>query len=306
MKKFKPLNSNSTIGIICPSFCEDVEVINKKIDMFKILGFNIKKGQTLYNSYGYLAGSDIDRANDLNAMFNDSSVNAIVCFRGGFGSIRMAKFLDLKIIKNNPKPFCGYSDITLLLNYISNKCKFPTFHSPMVNSDFSDPTTKEYFLKLLSSSDNNIIYNLKKLCGENFRIWNKNNFNGTLVGGNLSTICSSIGTPFEIDFKNKIVFLEDVDESAYAVDRMLSQLILCGKLSKASAIILGFFTECSSKNANISVNDIIKEKLVSLQIPIINGFPAGHDYPNVTLPIGCHMTFNCLNNLLSISHKLYI
>ena len=123
MLKLKSLNNSATIGIIAPASPESKEFIDKKIDIFKKLGFKIKKGKHLYDSYGYLAGTDKDRADDLNSMFADKEVDAIVCLRGGYGSIRMVSYLDLKLIKSNPKPLCGYSDITLLLNYISRNKK---------------------------------------------------------------------------------------------------------------------------------------------------------------------------------------
>ncbi|MDZ5034949.1 LD-carboxypeptidase, partial [Clostridium perfringens] len=122
--------------------------------------------------------------------------------------------------------------------------------------------------------------------------------------GNLSIICSTIGTPYEIDFKGNILFIEDVDESPYSVDRMLSQLISCGKLQKVCGIILGHFTDCTNKDSDFSINDIIKQKLVPLNIPIIESFPLGHDYPNITIPIGAKFEFLSSSNLL-MQKKLF-
>jgi muramoyltetrapeptide carboxypeptidase len=304
LSKLKPLNISSTIGIIAPASPEDKEFIDEKISNFQKLGFRIKKGKHLYSSYGYLAGNDKDRAEDLNLMFADKDIDAIVCLRGGYGSIRMAPYLDLNLIKNNPKPFCGYSDITLLLNYLAKACKLTTFHSPMITSNFNDIITKEYFIKVLTNKDPKIIYNLKEICSDNYFVWNEKNFEGNLVGGNLSIICSTIGTPYEIDFKGNILFIEDVDESPYSVDRMLSQLISCGKLQKVCGIILGHFTDCTNKDSDFSINDIIKQKLVPLNIPIIESFPLGHDYPNITIPIGAKFEFLSSSNLL-MQKKLF-
>lgn len=297
-RKLKSLKKSATIGIVAPASPESPETIDLKIEVFKNLGFKIKKGKHLYDKNGYLAGNDKDRANDLNSMFLDKNVDAIVCLRGGYGSIRMVPYLDLKSIRNNPKPFFGYSDITLLLNYISNKCNFPTFHGPMITSNLDDLTTKEYFLKLLTHDKMKIIYNLNDICCDNYFIWNKKNFSGKIVGGNLSIICSTIGTPYEINFNNNILLIEDVDESPYAVDRMLSQLICCGKIKELSGIIIGYFTNCINKNNNITVEEILKEKLSPFNIPIIQGVKIGHDYPNITFPIGSSFKFLSQENLL--------
>ncbi|MCF0146933.1 MAG: LD-carboxypeptidase [Clostridium sp.] len=291
------MTSSLTIGIVAPSSPESKKYIDDKISSFEKLGFKIKKGKHLYDKLGYLAGNDEDRARDLNSMFEDKEVNAIVCLRGGYGSVRMAPFLDLKKIKRNPKPFFGYSDITLLLNYIYKKCHFPTFHGPMITSNFNDIDTKNYFLNILNHN-NKLIYNLKDVCHKDYCIWNNRDFKGHIVGGNLSIICSTIGTPYEIKFNNNILLVEDVNENPYAVDRMLSQLISCGKLKKLSAIIVGNFTNCNSKDEVLTVEYIIKEKLMPLNIPIIYGLKLGHDYPNITVPIGSNFKFSSKDNLL--------
>lgn len=296
--KLTSLKPSATIGIVAPASPESRDFIDRKIDFFKSLGFKIKKGKHLYDNYGYLAGNDKDRAEDLNTMFADKEVQAIICLRGGYGSVRMAPYLNLKLIKRNPKPFFGYSDVTLLLNYISNKCKFTTFHGPMIASDFNDITTREYFLNIISHDNNKVIYNLNDICHDKYLIWNKKDFSGTIVGGNLSIISSTIGTPYEIRFNNNILLVEDVNESPYSVDRMLSQLISCGKLQKLSGIIIGYFTNCVSKDNKLNFEDIIREKLIPLNIPIIQGVKIGHDYPNITLPIGCKFKFSSNENLL--------
>lgn len=297
MKKLQALKKTPTVGIIAPASPESKEFIKEKIELFEKLGFKIKEGSHLYNSYGYLAGNDKDRAEDLNSMFADKEIDAIICFRGGYGSIRMAPYLNLKIIRNNPKPFCGYSDITLLLNYINKTCNFITFHSPMINSNLNDSITKDYFLNILKNSNNEIQYNLKKLC-TNYFILNKRDFEGNLVGGNLSIICSTIGTPYEIKFKNNILLLEDIGESPYSIDRMLSQLISSGKLKKTAGIILGHFTNCVNKPTDFPIDELLKEKFSSLNIPVIYNFPIGHDYPNITMPIGGRFKFSSNSNLL--------
>lgn len=286
-KKLAPITNKSTIGIIAPASPESPEYIDEKINSFSKLGFKIKKGKYLYNNSGYLAGNDKDRASDLNSMFSDTNVDAIVSFRGGYGSIRTIPYLDLNEIKKNPKAFFGYSDITLLLNYISNKCNFPTFHGPMINSNFEDIATKEYFLKALLSNKNKLVYYLNNVCDNNYIVKNDRDFSGKIVGGNLSIICSTIGTPYEINLENNILLIEDVNESPYVVDRMLSQLLSCGKIQKSSAVIVGNFTNCIGSKTSPLVTNVINERLSILKKPIIYGFNLGHDYPNISIPIGC-------------------
>lgn len=302
MKNLKCINKNSTIGIVAPASSNDKETIDKNIENFRKLGYKIKISDAIYKSYGYLAGYDKERALSLNEMFKDKDIDAIICYRGGYGSIRMAPYLDLKVIKSNPKPFIGYSDITLLLNYINKKCGLVTFHGPMINSNFDDKLTKDFFINILENNKFPITYNLNELISNNI-IYNKKNFSGKIVGGNLSLIVSTLSTPYEIDFKNNILFIEEINESPYVVDRMLSQLISCGKLKTVCGVIIGQFTNCKAEEGSFDINYIIKEKLENLKIPIITGFPAGHDYPNITLPIGADFVYISDKNVLIQNKK---
>lgn len=303
MKNLIPLSKSSTLGIIAPSSFEKNDKILKNLNSFKKLGFNIKLGTHLFDQYGYLAGSDIDRATDLMDMFMDSSVDGIICYRGGFGSSRLIKYLNLELIASNPKIFCGYSDITVLLNLISSKCNFPTFHSPMCNSNLSDPDTKYYFKNILCNNLHSI--QLSKF--KNIEILNNNDFNGDLCGGNLSMVCSTLGTPYEIDTTNKILLLEDINESPYVIDRLFTQLLASKKLDCCSGLILGHFTDCNCKDSNISftLSEVITDKLGLLSYPIIKNFPIGHSYPNLTLPIGSQLTYKTHLNEISID-KIFI
>lgn len=302
----KHITQGSTIGIVSPSSPSDCNFINEKISTFEDLGFNIRKGKYIYKTNGYLAGTDKERAEDLMNMFINTSVDAIVCFRGGYGGIRMLPYLNTRIIKNNPKPFCGYSDITVLLNYISNKCDFATFHSPMINSNFSDSITKDTFINVLTDCNKGFSYDLKKL--KNIDIFNKKDFKGKLVGGNLSIICSTIGTPYEINFKNSIILIEEINENPYVIDRLLSQMIYSNKFKDCKGIILGHFTDCTldDYSKSFTLDDIIAQKLLPLNIPIIKNFPCGHSYPNITLPIGCNLYYDSKNSLLTMVENIFV
>lgn len=291
MLKGKTLNSCSTIGIIAPSSPKDKKIIDDKIDLFiSSTGYKVKLAPHIYDKYGYLAGSDINRANDLNNMFLDKSIDGIVCLRGGYGSIRMMPFINKKIVKKNPKFFCGFSDVTLLLNYFS-KLGLITFHGPMINSDFSNPITLNSFLDITSCNSKNYSYNLENF--DSISYINKGSFKGKIVGGNLSMICSSLGTPFEVNTDNCILLLEEVSEVPYAIDRMLTELILSGKLNKCKGIILGNFTNCNLNDYSYSftLEELFIDRLKNLNIPIIINVPFGHDESNITIPIGCNARF---------------
>ncbi|SHK74673.1 muramoyltetrapeptide carboxypeptidase [Clostridium cavendishii DSM 21758] len=287
----KKLKYGDTIGVIAPASPSKNDIITSNINNIKNLGFNIVEGKYLRKNYGYLAGEDYQRAQDLMCMFENKDVSAIVCYRGGYGSIRTMSLIDWNIVRNNPKIFCGYSDITLLLNYIYKKCGFITFHGPMISSNFNDEKTKDCFLKTLCEGNTSLSFDTSNL--KNIETYNEKNISGIICGGNLSMICSSIGTPFEVDLKNKILFIEDVDEKSYAVDRMLTQLLLSGKLNKCKGFIIGHFTPSKDTNEfSLPILTVIKNILIPLNKPIIIGIPFGHDYPNITLPIGSEINIS--------------
>lgn len=282
----KKIQFGDTIGIISPASPQEYEEIRKGVSFLKSLGFKIKKGNHIYAKLGYLAGSDEARAQDLMDMFLDKEVDMILCIRGGYGCMRILPLLDYNIIKNNPKIFMGFSDITAILNTFSSQCNLITFHGPMTTSNLNDKETLKSFLDTISKGY------------EPYKIYNPGNMpiqcindgitKGKIVGGNLCLISSTLGTPYEIDTKNNILFIEDVGEKPYAIDRMLTQLYLSGKLSECSGFILGQFTDCQLPNyeRSLTLMEIFKDRLLSLNKPTILNFMSGHDYPKITLPIG--------------------
>lgn len=294
------LSKESTIGIISPSGCSDDLIINQFIDKFKNLGFKVKYNKTIYKKHGYLAGYDIDRANDLMKMFKDKTIDGIICFRGGFGAIRMLPYLDLNVIKKNHKFFCGYSDITLLLNYFAQN-KIPTFHGPLIKSDFTkDPTTLTILNHLMYNPSKGYIYDFK----DNYVINNKD-ASGVLMGGNLSTICSAMGTPYEINLTSSLLLLEEINENPYVIDRLISQLLLCKTIKKCKGILLGHFTNCDSTSPNtFDIKELLIYKLSKLNIPIIFDIPFGHDYPNYTFPIGIRAHYSSNTKKLILTENV--
>lgn len=293
MVKFQKLKIGDTIGIVSPASGDSSDVINYNISSFKNLGFKIKEGKYLRRKNDYLSASDEERAEDLMEMFNDKEVKAIVAYRGGYGCIRMLPYLDMGVIKKNPKILCGYSDLTVLLNYLSQKTGLITFHGPMINSKVSsDEITKNSFLSMLTDERN-----LINISTKDFKVENKELFRGVLCGGNLTMICSTLGTPYEINTRNKILIIEDVNEENYAIDRCLMQLKLSGKLDFCRAFLIGNFTPYNPKTINTILSILLPYKK-----PIIYNIPFGHDYPNITLPIGSSILFDPTKEKLIIKY----
>lgn len=281
----KKLKLGDTIGVISPASSENPEAIEKGIIYIESLGFRVKRGKHIYAKLGYLAGSDKDRADDLMEMFKDKEVNAILCIRGGYGTMRILPYLDFDIIKSNPKIFAGFSDITVLLNAFHQKCDIITFHSPMATSNLSDEATLKSFLDTLMNGSS---YTIKNPDGIDSKALVPGIAEGTLVGGNLCLIASTIGTPYEIDTNNNILFLEEVGEEPYKIDRMLTQLLLSGKLQSCSGFILGQFKNCALPHyeRSLTLDQVIEDRILKLNKPTLSNFMSGHDYPKLTLPIG--------------------
>lgn len=288
----KKLKLGDTIGLISPASSETSQTIEKGIDYIESLGFRVKKGKHIYDKLGYLAGSDKDRALDLMEMFEDKNVDAILCIRGGYGTMRILPYLDFDIIKNNPKIFAGFSDITVLLNAFYQKCNIITFHSPMLTSNLSDEVTLKSFLNTLMNGTTP--YTIKNPDSIESKALIPGITNGTLVGGNLSLITSTIGTPYEIDTRDNILFLEDVDEEPYKIDRMLTQLLLSEKLQNCSGFILGQFKGCTLPHyeRSLTLDQVIEDRILKLNKPTLSNIMSGHDYPRLTLPIGASITLD--------------
>ncbi|GAA0784089.1 S66 peptidase family protein [Hathewaya limosa] len=305
MVKLKSIKLGDTIGIVSPSSAEYPEKIQKGIAELKSLGFKVKEGKFIYKRKGYLAGEDYERASDLMNMFMDPSVDMILCVRGGYGAMRILPYLNFHKIKKNPKIFMGFSDITVLLNTINSKCGFPTFHGPMGTSNLTDKYTLKSFLDtILNKLPNNMIENPREVPYTTFK---EGIAEGNLVGGNLCLICSTLGTPYEINTKNKILFLEDVGEAPYKIDRMLTQLLLANKLQQCSAIILGQFTNCTLQHyeRSLTLEQVFEDRLKDLNIPILKDFATGHSYPKLTLPIGPKVRLNTCSGCIELLNNLF-
>ncbi|WP_027633523.1 S66 peptidase family protein [Clostridium hydrogeniformans] len=297
----KRIKLGDTIGILAPASAEDSIKIDEKLNSLEKLGFKIKKASHIYDKYGYLAGRDEDRASDFMDMFLDKDVNMIMCLRGGYGSMRMLPLIDFNKLKSCNKIFIGYSDITPILNTLYSKLGLVSFHGPMATTDLTDTFT-------LESLFNTLIHGVGSydICNPShipLYSYGSSNTEGILVGGNLSLICSTLGTPYEIDTTNKILFMEEVSEDIYIIDRMLCQLKLSGKLNKCRGFILGQFKDCiPSKEASFQLDEIFYHHIFSLNKPVLWNFMSGHDNPKLTLPIGAKVRLDITGKKISVLH----
>lgn len=290
----EPLKTGDKVGLIAPSGV----VGNKKVDMavnaVKKLGLNPVVGKNATKEYGYFAGNDELRAEDLNTMFEDKSINGIFALRGGYGSQRIIDKIDWNTVSLNPKVFVGYSDITALHIAINQRCNFVTFHGPMAAAELSSETIDAFTIKSLLRNTHYKNYNCFIKNPKNIPIKTlvKGSFKGRLIGGNLTLLVASLGTQYEVQTAGKVLFLEDVNEPPYKIDRMLTQLRNAGKLNSVVGILLGYFTGCNvNVKESFSILDVFKDILSPLGIPCKYNIACGHKLPTLTLPIGANISF---------------
>lgn len=283
------LKLGDTIGIIGPASPTTKENVQKVHDKIIELGFKVKIGKSCYERYGYLSGRDNIRADDINKMFKDVEVDGIICLRGGYGTPRILDLIDYNEIKNNPKVFVGYSDITALHIAFTQIVRLVTYHGPMASSDmikdFNDFSKKSLFNTIM---DKSLSLKVENPVGEDIITINGGIGEGTIIGGNLSLIVDTIGTPYEIDLKDKILFIEEVGEEPYNIDRMFNQLRLSGKLNEVNSIILGDFNNCVPKNpkTSLTLEEVINDQIKPIGKPTIYNLQSGHCNPMITLPLG--------------------
>lgn len=287
------LREGATIALIAPSSPPSSEKLAKGIANLGNLGFNLVEGKSLRAQNGYLAGSDADRLADLHWAFRDAQIDAVWCIRGGYGAARLLPDIDYHLIKKHPKPFIGYSDVTALHLAIHQRTGLVTFHGPVAASEFQEDTLqhlRSVVMKpiqpyLIKAPDGNEI--LEDIEFQPFTI-TSGQATGALTGGNLALLSSLAGTPFEPNFKNKIVFLEDVGEQPYRLDRMLTQLLQATNLRLAAGLVLGVFHECQPKpdSLSLSLPDTLRLCLGGLKIPVVYGIPFGHVAHQATFPYG--------------------
>lgn len=306
------LKEGQTIGLITPGSPVTEEQLSDCISRLEELGFGTTYNATVLSEYGYLAGPDQERADELMEMFVREDVDAILCVRGGYGSIRILDLLDYNLIRGNPKVFMGYSDITALNTAICQETGLVTFHGPLGITEFNSFSLKsmrkvvmepqefyKYPYKREKATRGNPEYDRYTITGGKAE--------GLLIGGNLSVLESMIGTRFEPDFENKLVYLEDVGEDTYRVDKMIYHMLSATKIKKSKGIILGACDKCNKgEGFTLSLKVALDDLLKPLGIPVSYGLSFGHIERLITIPNGIRAAMNADKNSFELREHAVI
>jgi len=314
IKPFR-LNKDDKIALITPGSYISEEEKEESIDNLYDLGLRVTYSDRLMLKNGYFSATDEERAADVNEMFKRDDVKGIMCARGGYGCARILPYLDYDLIRDNPKPFIGFSDVTALHYAIYKNSGLITFHGPVGVSTFSQFSTRNFQDVLMNPTFELALQNSTS----------ENNYNpygitaitegkaeGELIGGNLSIVTSLIGTEYDIDFSDKVIFLEEFLEEPYRIDRMLTQMIQAGKFKNAAGIALGVFKMCESDETNPSFKnsfnlmEVLKDRLGSLGIPVVYGLSFGHVVDKFTLPFGIKAELSSESNQLKLLESAVI
>jgi len=284
------LKTGDTIGMICPSGYMPLEKAQKCIDTLERWGFKVKVGRTLGNQYHYFSGTDEERLSELQQMLDDKNINAVFCARGGYGLSRIIDQINFSCFTENPKWIIGYSDITLLHAHVYSNFSIASLHAPMAAAFNEINENGEYIDSVFKSlTGTHCLYQI------NSNPLNKHGIcEGGLVGGNLAILAHIIGTPSDLNTKNKILFIEDLGEYKYNIDRMLMQLKRAGKLESLAGLIVGSFPEIKDTSIPFGqeISEIIMDKVNEYNYPVCFDFPVGHTGKNYALKIGATYTLN--------------
>ena len=308
------LREGDTVGLITPStFVSDPDRVQLALRTLEYFHLRPKLGRNVTRRTGYLGGTVAERLQDLHDMFRDPEVKAIFCIRGGYGSEQLLDGIDYPLIRRNPKIFLGYSDITAMHLAIQRHAGVVTFHGPVALSGFSD-YTQTWFRKALFSTDpigavTNPPETNKLRPRHTLRTIRPGKAKGRLIGGNLTLIATTMGTPYEIQTQGRIVFLEDVGEEPYSIDRMLTQLRLAGKFRECAGIVFGECHDCKPRefqqsfDSTFSLGEVLDEILKQASVPVLSGLTIGHTDDQLTLPEGVMAMLDADNQQLIIEES---
>lgn len=292
MNKGKALKKGDKVGLTAPAGPVNAEKLRQAVHVLLNLGYQVEIGLTCMIKAGtYLAGPAAIRAKELNRMFESPDIKAIFCLRGGYGSPQLLDLLEYEMIKENPKLFIGYSDITALHIALQQKSNLATIHGPMPASDLIEADDFTIASLIRAASNPEPYGQIDNPNGEKIGYLCPGEASGILTGGNLSLITATMGTSYEIDTAGRILFLEDIDEEIYKIDRMLNQLALAGKFSNAAGIVLGTWTRCGNKE-DTELIELFNQVLAPFRKPVLYNVQAGHCSPMLTLPFGTNAYIN--------------
>lgn len=300
----RALKAGSKIAITAPASPSSIGEVSTLIKKMKSLGVEVEIGESVRDkdkSMNYLSRTDEVRAEELMHYFMRQDIDAIFCARGGYGVMRILDKLDYDVIRQNPKIIIGYSDITALLIAIDTKSDLVCYHGPVASSDMNDFSMKYLLAELFEEYKQlDIEYQ-----SDSMEVISDGYAVGKLTGGNLTMVVSTLGTPYEIDTKDRILFLEETREEPYKIDRMFTQLRLSNKLHEAKGIILGNFDYLKSKRnfypgRSFTTFQVMQNRLGDLNIPVMFGLPFGHMKNKITLPLGINAKIDTKAKCFSI------
>lgn len=312
-RKPKRLRHGDTIGLITPGSYIDDAGLQKTVTNVEGLGFKVKLSKNIRAERGFNAGTDQQRLDDLHAMFSDDQVQGIWCARGGYGCSRLLPMIDYKLIKKNPKVFIGYSDVTALHQAFYKKVGLISFHGPVGASDFNEYTLRQFVAVVMEGRAPLTI----PLAGANAgmsasespaAMLFRGTARGTLAGGNISLLAALCGTDFELEPENKLLFLEEIGEKPYRIDRMLTQLRQSTRMEKAAGFALGIFNDCEADEGDrsLSLEATLRDQLLPYKKPTVYGLPFGHIQQMCTLPIGIEAELNADFKTLTLTESAVI
>ena len=310
----RALREGDTVGLITPAtYVSDPDRLATAVRTVQYFGLRPKMGPNVGKRSGYLGGTDQERLDDLHAMFRDPEVKGVFAIRGGYGSEHLLDRIDYGLLRANPKVFLGYSDITALHLAIQKHAGLVTFHGPVMISGFSEFTQKWFRRALFSTEPLGVLTNPPEANelrpAHTLRAVRPGKARGRLIGGNLTLVSATLGTPYEIDTRGRILFIEDVGEEPYGIDRMLTQLRLAGKLAAAAGIVFGECAECGprefqpSYESTFSVGEVVDQILGKLDIPVLSGLTIGHTDDQLTLPLGAMAALDTAKGELMIEES---
>lgn len=301
LKKILP---GSTIAVIAPAFSVNPDKLKAGMKYLEGKGYNIKPAKSLSNSWGYFSADDDQRAREINDNFADSEVSAIICARGGWGTLRLLDKLDYELISKNPKALVGYSDITTLQLAIWHKSRIPSISGPMVAVEMANDLTKvteKYFWEQLENDSKDYTIQLDQFI--NIEFLKEGSCVGVLLGGCLSLISHQLGTPYMPNVENSILFIEDIGEDVYKIDRYLAHLKQNGVFQKIKGLIIGEFLDCEDNSKpNFTIRELFSHYISEINGPIIYNFPYGHSMEKVSLPIGMLGKFDSTSRKFTIKN----
>lgn len=299
-----PLSPGARVALVCASSAVPEERLAPALAAVRALGLEpVPYPSCLPSSrHGYLAADDRQRARDIQEAFADDAVAGVLCIRGGYGAHRILPLLDLEAIARRPKVFSGYSDVTALHTALTQNCGFVTYHTIMPSTEYDKPVdgfSMAYLRRALFGGLAGVLENppdrpLTALAGGRAA--------GTLCGGNLSLLAASLGTPWEIDTRGKLLFLEDIGEKTYRVDGMLTQLRNAGKFRDCAGVVLGAWTDCAPEDPSrtLTLEEIFQELILPAGKPVLSGLACGHTLPTLALPLGARAVLDADRGRLEV------